>query len=133
MRVVVLRYSLAGLYVVSYLVYVLYPTAHVTEHLRRAVFVSYISLLYSAYYFLNPTTESFCNAVALNLCALGAFAVIYRGMPEYKRTLTQKLLLLLPLLLGACMRKRREWRWWQTSLTVLVLALELIFRKIIYS
>lgn len=42
---------------------------------RRMLFLSYIALLYSAYYFYNPNIETFINTLIINLISLIAFII----------------------------------------------------------
>jgi hypothetical protein len=44
-----------------------------TEFLRRAVFISYVALLYTAWFLYRPSLSSFLNALAVSLAATLAY------------------------------------------------------------
>jgi hypothetical protein len=44
-----------------------------TEFLRRAVFISYVALLYTAWFLYRPSFSSFINALAVSLTATLAY------------------------------------------------------------
>ena len=59
------------------------------EFLRRAVFISYVALLYTAWFLYRPSATSFMNALAVSLAA--TLAYYSRWGPE--RTLPMHVLL----------------------------------------
>jgi len=44
-----------------------------TEFLRRSVFISYVALLYTAWFLYRPSLSSFLNALAVSLAATLAY------------------------------------------------------------
>ena len=61
--------------------------------LLRMIFLSYISLLYAAYYFYKPNTETFINAVIVILIATIGFNIKWGGKKNHG-TLMHALILL---------------------------------------
>lgn len=74
-----------------------------TVILLRMIFLSYISLLYAAYYFHKPTSETFVNAVSIILIATIGFNIKWSGDKNYG-TLVHALILL-PVLISSYIYK----------------------------
>jgi len=55
------------------------------EFMTRAVFISYVGLLYTAWFVYKPSTSSFLNALAVTSAATVAYYV--RWGPEFMHTL----------------------------------------------
>jgi len=66
------------------------------------LFLSYIALLYNAYYFYKPTAESCIIAIIINLLAVIAYAIKWyderAGDPDYYPGIIMHILIVFPVL-----------------------------------
>lgn len=91
--------KLVYFYIILYVAYLIFGPHFITRFLRgkdlrivknfdqfikRVLFLSYISLLYNAYYFYNPNIETFINALIVNFISLLGFSIKWN---ERKRDL----------------------------------------------
>ena len=71
---------------------------------RRSMFLSYITLLYNAYYFYNPSLESFYNALIINVVSIVGFIIKWDHLkysdPYYFSGIITHILFFIPILLS---------------------------------
>lgn len=127
----VLHWTLALVFLVAYAWHVFLPRAPLAVHAKRAVFISYVALLYSAAYAANPTVEWFVNAVVMHTVALVGYAVLFVDAPDYHQTLWQKSLFFALLVLAAPFVSPRM-TGWPTALTVGALVAYAVWRRDLY-
>lgn len=75
-----------------------------TDIFRRMFFLSYIAFLYNAYYFYNPTLETFYNSVLINIIVIIGFIIKWYNLlhkdPYYISGIFVHILFLLPVLIS---------------------------------
>lgn len=75
-----------------------------TDIFRRMFFLSYIAFLYNAYYFYNPTLETFINSVLINIVVIIGFIIKWHNLlykdPYYISGIFVHILFLLPVLIS---------------------------------
>lgn len=75
-----------------------------SEIIKRMFFLSYITYLYNAFYFYNPTTESFLNAILINVFANIGYIIKWYHLkdsdPYYITGIIAHCLTFLPILLS---------------------------------
>ena len=115
-------------------------TKNIPKILKRTVFISYIALLYNAYYFYNPKIESFINALIINFLAAIAFTAKWyeqrNSHPDYYPGIIMHFLLILPLLFSLFYYNLQLDRLKFGSLskfTIFLLIIYLILEKYIYN
>jgi len=71
---------------------------------KRSIYLSYITLLYNAYYFYNPSLESFYNALFINLISIIGYIIKWNHLkyldPYYFSGIISHVLFFIPILLS---------------------------------
>ena len=77
---------------------------NITDLIKRMFFLSYIALLYNAYYFYNPSLESFYNAIIINIISILGFVIKWYHLrdkdPYYYSGILMHILVIVPLLIS---------------------------------
>lgn len=71
---------------------------------KRCIYLSYITLLYNAYYFYNPSLESFYNALLINTVSIIGYIIKWNYLkyldPYYFSGIISHVLFFIPILLS---------------------------------
>ena len=71
---------------------------------KRLFYFSYITLLYNAYYFYNPSLESFYNALVMNSISILGYIITWNNLkyldPYYFSGIISHILFFIPILLS---------------------------------
>ena len=73
-----------------------FKTKNIKELLKKSVYITYVSLLYTIYFLIYPTTESFLIAFFITLVALLSYVIIYNDSEYIYISIIDHSLLLVP-------------------------------------
>lgn len=93
------------------------------EFFRRSVFISYVSLLFTAWFLYRPSRSSYMNALMLSLFATIMYYVKYGREPGYPMHVLLNVFILL---------KGKTFLDQQTFLTFMLVFFYMTFHKVIY-
>lgn len=90
-----MRYILIGIYTLLYLSHIYYgpyfyrflmknkemkyKSKNLKEILNKSIFITYVSMLYTIYFFYKPNAESFINALLMTVLALIFYIIKYNN------------------------------------------------------
>ena len=73
-----------------------FKSKNIKELLKRSIYITYVSLLFTIYFLIYPTTESFTIAFIITLIALLSYIIIYNDSEYLYISIIDHTLLLLP-------------------------------------
>ena len=73
-----------------------FKTKNIIELLKKSVYITYVSLLFTIYFLIYPTTESFIIACLITLIALLSYIIIYNNSEYLYISIIDHTLLLVP-------------------------------------
>ena len=73
--------------------------------LLRMIYLSFLALLFSAYYFYKPNPENLLNALLVNFTATIAYHVKWNKYYQYNKSVLMHILIIIPIIVSAYIEK----------------------------
>ena len=73
-----------------------YKSKNLKEMLNKSVFITYVSLLYTIYFFFKLDTESYINALIMTILSLILYIIKYKGSVHYYESIIDHSILIVP-------------------------------------
>ena len=75
-----------------------YKSKNYYEILKKCLYITYVSLLYTIYFLIYPNSESFVLALLMTILSFFTYIFIFPNSPHFKISLIDHSILLLPFL-----------------------------------